>query len=111
MAQILTRVSICTKPCVYILLCDNGSYYVGSTTNLRLRLQEHEEGLGSNHTKGHHPIELVYTEEYETPREAHMRERQLHKWSHAKKQALINGDIGRLRELSKSTCPEFVDLP
>lgn len=111
MAQILTRVSICTKPCVYILLCDNGSYYVGSTTNLRLRLQEHEEGLGSNHTKGHHPIELVYTEEYETPIEAHMRERQLHKWSHAKKQALINGDIGRLRELSKSTCPEFVDLP
>lgn len=31
--------------------------------------------LTSDHTKGHHPIELVYTEEYETPRESHLRER------------------------------------
>ena len=26
---------------VYILLCANGEYYVGSTTNLAIRLKEH----------------------------------------------------------------------
>ena len=32
---------------VYILQCSDGSYYVGSTTNLQLRLQEHSEGKSS----------------------------------------------------------------
>jgi len=86
---------------VYILRCANGQYYVGSTTNLELRLQEHRSGVGSGFTKAHLPIELVFTEEYDTIHEAHLRERQLHKWSQAKKEALINGDIEKLKQLSK----------
>lgn len=91
-----------STPCVYILLCANGQYYVGSTSNLQLRLQEHNAGIGADFTHGHHPIKLVYTEEFETAQEAHLRERQLHKWSHAKKEALIKGDIELLKQLSKS---------
>ena len=87
---------------VYILRCANGQYYVGSTTNLELRLQEHRSGVGSGFTKAHLPIDLVYTEEYDTIHEARLRERQLHKWSQAKKEALIDGDIEKLKELSKS---------
>lgn len=95
------------KPCVYILLCANGQYYVGSTTNLELRMKEHFEKpesmfYASRFTKGSQPIELVYTETFETIHEARVRERQLHKWSHSKKQALINGDIELLKQLSKS---------
>jgi putative endonuclease len=90
------------KGVVYILLCNNDEYYVGSTTNLELRLQEHRSGVGSGFTKAHLPIDLVYTEEYDTIHEARLRERQLHKWSQAKKEALINGDIEKLKELSKS---------
>ena len=86
---------------VYILRCANGQYYVGSTTNLELRLQEHRSGVDSGFTKAHLPIELVFTEEYDTIHEAHLRERQLHKWSQAKKEALINGDIEKLKQLSK----------
>lgn len=86
---------------VYILRCANGQYYVGSTTNLELRLQEHRSGIGSGFTKAYLPIELVYTEEYDTIHEARLRERQLHKWSQAKKEALINGDIEKLKQLSK----------
>jgi len=52
---------------------------------------------------------LVYTETYNTIHEARIRERQLHKWSHAKKQALIDGDINRLKSLSKSTRPELAE--
>ena len=91
-----------SKGVVYILLCNNDEYYVGSTTNLELRIEEHRSGVGSGFTKAHLPIDLVYTEEYDTIHEARLRERQLHKWSQAKKEALINGDIEKLKELSKS---------
>lgn len=92
---------------VYILQCANGEYYVGSTTNINLRLKEHmsvDTSLyrGAKFTKAHLPVELVYTEEYQTEHEARIRERQFHKWSHAKKEALIVGDIERLQTLSKS---------
>jgi putative endonuclease len=79
---------------VYILECSDGSFYVGSTTNLKLRLQEHSEGK-SSYTSAHLPVKLVYTEEYETLTEARQREMQLHKWSRIKKEKLINGEWSR----------------
>ena len=85
---------------VYILECSDGSYYVGSTTNLKLRLQEHSEGK-STYTSAHLPVKLVYTEEYEDEHQARMREQQLHGWTRAKKEALISGDIEKLKQLSK----------
>lgn len=32
---------------VYILECNDGSYYVGSTRNLERRTWEHREGIGA----------------------------------------------------------------
>lgn len=90
------------KPCTYILRCGDGSLYVGSTTDIEDRLRRHNAGQGSEYTKLHHPIELVYMEDYDTYPEAFRRERQLHKWSIAKKEALIAGDIELLKALSKS---------
>lgn len=51
---------------VYILLCANGQYYVGSTNNLADRLKEHEGSatalyVGAKFTKAHMPVKLVYT--------------------------------------------------
>ena len=85
----------------YILLCSNGEYYVGSTDNIEERLKRHQAGFGCAYTKAHRPVELVYKEEYDTIEQAYQRERQLHKWSHQKKDALIKGNIGLLKELSK----------
>ena len=87
---------------IYILLCANNEYYVGCTSDLERRLQEHQIGRGADFTKGHLPFKLVYTEEYPTLEEAYKRERQLHGWSRAKKDALILGDIEALKRLSKS---------
>lgn len=89
------------SPTTYILLCSNGEFYVGSTTDLERRLNEHQKGRGCAFTKAHLPVKLVYTEEYPTYDQAYKRERQLHGWSRAKKEALINGDIDKLKELSK----------
>ena len=84
------------KGYTYILRCANGQYYVGSTTNLDLRLKEHQEGKGCGFTKAHLPVELIYTEEYETAEQAYTRERQLHGWSRAKKEKLISGEWGKM---------------
>lgn len=90
------------KGYMYILLCSDGSYYTGSTTNLELRLAQHQNGEGANHTKKHLPVTLVYYEEYIRIDEAFYREKQVQGWSRKKKEALINGDVNLLPELAKA---------
>lgn len=84
----------------YILECANGQYYVGSTNDLERRLQEHQAGLGCRFTSKHLPVRLVYYEEFQSVEAAFERERQLHGWSRAKKEALIHGEVERLAGLS-----------
>ena len=89
-------------PHLYILRCADNSLYIGSTSNLEQRIKKHFLEWGSQYTRIHKPIELVYTEEYTTNPEAFQRERQLKGWSRAKKEALIAGNFDLLKELSKS---------
>ncbi|MDG1332891.1 MAG: GIY-YIG nuclease family protein [Crocinitomicaceae bacterium] len=84
----------------YILLCANGTYYTGSTRKLELRLKQHQMGLGANHTRKHGPVELVYYEEHTRIDTAFYREKQIQRWSRAKKQALIEGDRNMLVKMS-----------
>lgn len=76
----------------YILQLSNGQYYVGSTEDMSRRLREHQEGRDS-HTRKYLPVVLLYREEFPTKEEAWVREKQLHGWSRAKKEALVKGDI------------------
>ena len=46
------------------------------------------------------PFELVYVKEFDRPRKAIAFEKQLKGWSRRKKEALIAGDISKLKELS-----------
>jgi len=87
---------------VYILLCDNRKLYVGLTDNLERRLQQHRKKQ-SFYTKQFSAINLAYKEEYQTRKDAELRERQLKGWSVAKKKALIAGNKNLLIKLSKST--------
>lgn len=86
---------------MYILECFDGSYYTGSTNNLELRLQQHQNGEGANHTRKHLPVELVYFEEYERIDEAFKREKQIQGWGRKKKKALINRDLEKLHSLAE----------
>jgi putative endonuclease len=88
------------KGWMYILECSDGSYYTGSTKNLELRLQQHENGEGANHTKKRLPVKLVYLEEFQRIDEAFYREKQVQGWSRKKKEALIAGNSDKLPELS-----------
>ena len=86
---------------MYILKCADGSYYVGSTRNLDLRLSQHQTGKGSRYTSGRLPVELVYAEEYDRIIDAYAREKQVQNWSRAKREALINGKQELLPALAK----------
>ena len=88
------------KGYMYILECSDGSYYTGSTTNLELRLQQHQSGEGANHTKKRLPVTLVYYEVYSRIDEAFYREKQVQGWSRKKKEALINGNPELLPQLA-----------
>ena len=90
------------KAWLYILRCADGSYYTGSTNNLRLRLAQHQAGEGCVYTQSRLPVELVYVQEFPSEHQAFLRERQVKGWSRAKKEALIRGDFEALVRLSKS---------
>lgn len=64
---------------VYILESEfDHSFYIGQTSNLKQRLDKHNEGL-SKYTKKKIPWKIVYHEEYATRGEAMKRERFLKK--------------------------------
>ena len=86
----------------YILRLQSGSLYPGTTIDLKQRYEEHCSKRACRTTTLDPPVALVYSEEYETFSEARLRESQVKRWSRAKKEALVSGDLSSLRTLSKS---------
>jgi predicted GIY-YIG superfamily endonuclease len=86
---------------MYILECIDGSYYVGSTNDLKRRLKEHQDGRGARYTTRRLPVKLVYSEEYNHVAEVFEREKQVQNWSRAKREALISGNREILPSLAK----------
>ena len=86
---------------MYILECCNGLYYVGSTTELLLRIEQHQTGKGANFTRKFAPVKLVYFEVFNRIDEAFDREKQVQGWCRKKKEALIFGWKADLHFLSE----------
>ena len=51
---------------VYMLECDDGTFYTGYTTDLKARIEKHNSGCGAKYTRGRTPVKLLYFEVYET---------------------------------------------
>ena len=86
---------------MYILKCNDNTYYIGSTKNLEYRIEQHNNGEGSEYTKHRLPVKLVYFEECLNIKDAFLREKQVQGWSHKKREALINGTNEQLKLLCK----------
>ena len=87
---------------MYILLCSDGTYYTGSTNNMDKRYDQHQNGEGANYTKKRLPVKLLYYEEYPRIDTAFYREKQVQGWSRKKKEALMDGKLDALPDLSKA---------
>lgn len=87
---------------VYILKCSDSTYYTGVTSNLSKRILEHKGGIHKNsYTYNRRPIELVFYSEFTDINLAIEKEKQIKKWSKAKKEALINEAYDSLPNLAK----------
>jgi putative endonuclease len=66
---------------VYVLASGrHGTLYIGVTSNLRIRLEQHRAGRGSEFVKQYNVYRLVYVETFASPLEAIAREKQLKNW-------------------------------
>ena len=87
---------------VYILKCSDNTYYTGVTSNLEQRIFQHENGFYQTcYTYTRRPVELVFFCEFTDINLAIEKEKQIKKWSQAKKKALINDEYDLLPNLAK----------
>ena len=73
---------------VYILQCEDRSFYTGYCKNLKSRVNSHIKGKGARYTRIHRAKKLVYSEEFATRIEAMRRERRIKRLSHDQKARL-----------------------
>ena len=88
---------------VYIVQCNDDSYFTGATNNLERRIWEHETGYNEKcYTFTRRPVEIKYSEHFYDINNAIAWEKQLKGWSRKKKEALFKRDWEEIRKLAKS---------
>ncbi len=88
---------------VYMLLCADGTYYVGLTrAGLDKRIAEHQGGEYRGYTCHRRPVKLVWSADFQWLTDAIACERRLKGWRREKKEALIRGDHGALPGLART---------
>ena len=86
---------------VYILKCSDDSFYTGVANNMERRLYEHQNGENPQaFTHNKSPVKLVFCEEYLDINQAIAFEKQIKGWTRKKKEAIIDGNWHKLKELS-----------
>ncbi len=85
----------------YLLRCADGSYYVGHTENLDIRIAQHDAGTLGGYTATRRPVRLLWCSDMPSRQEAWEAEKKIKGWTRAKKEALIAGDWALLRDLAK----------
>lgn len=74
----------------YLLRCNDGTLYAGSTPDIEKRLHEHNHlKSGARYTKARRPVVLVYREICETLSAARKREAELKRLTRSEKLALL----------------------
>lgn len=75
----------------YLVRCSDGTYYAGSTPDIKKRLRQHNGEIsgGAHYTKIRRPVMLSYIEEHETYALARTHEAALKKLTRKQKEALI----------------------
>ena len=87
---------------VYILKCNDGSYYTGHTDNLEGRVAVHQEGRLGGYTKSRRPVTLIFSEQLGTRVEALEMEQRIKGWSRKKKEAMMRGDWKEVSRLARN---------
>ncbi len=80
---------------VYIVKCQDGSLYTGTTSNLERRIWQHNNSKrGARSLKPKLPVKLIYKELYSNRSKALKRESEIKGWKREKKLDLIENGLG-----------------
>ncbi|MBP9670252.1 GIY-YIG nuclease family protein [Candidatus Woesebacteria bacterium] len=74
---------------VYMLICEDTSFYIGTTNDVDKRFSKHVAGKGASYTRSHKPLKVVNREELADKSAALIREHVLKKLTHIQKLALL----------------------
>lgn len=85
---------------VYIMSSKSGVLYIGITSDLVNRVNEHKLGIRKGFSEKYKTKKLVYYEQFGEIRLAIVREKQLKGWSRNKKLSLIKSINPELKDLS-----------
>lgn len=86
---------------VYILKCSDNSYYTGITNNIERRVFEHNNSdHKTSYTFNKRPVVLVFHQVFNDVNQAISFEKKLKGWTRKKKEALIENNWDKLKDLS-----------
>ncbi|WP_338214135.1 GIY-YIG nuclease family protein [Companilactobacillus muriivasis] len=77
---------------VYMLLCNDKTFYTGTSNNVEKRVATHNAGKGAKYTKVRRPVKLMYSEELANKSEALKREIAIKKLSRQQKITLLKSN-------------------
>jgi len=77
---------------VYILECQDGTYYIGYTPDIKKRIKLHNEGKGAKYTRDRRPVRLMWWKEYKYFKRAFLEELRIKRLTRKQKEKLVNAD-------------------
>jgi len=106
--RIWLRMTVCCEVAVkeheyfvYIVCSQSGTLYIGMTNSIYRRALQHKRGEIEGFASKYHCDRLVWYEGYDDVRKAIDREKQLKRWTRAKKVALIESKNPRWADLAE----------
>lgn len=78
---------------VYMIRCQNGHLYTGSTNHLIRRWHRHRDGKGAKYLRSNKPRAVVYVEEHPDRSRACQREYQIKQFPKEKKESLVREGV------------------
>ncbi len=78
---------------LYIVECNDGSYYTGVTRNLEKRIYQHNHSNGAKYTKIRKPVKLVYSQKLYSHAEAYRKEKTIKNFTHDWKRGIIEANL------------------
>ncbi len=74
---------------VYMVRCKDCTLYTGVSTDVKRRVEEHNDGSGARYTRSRCPVELVYREKAVDRSAAQKREHEIKRMTLERKQELV----------------------
>lgn len=81
---------------VYIVQCDNDTFYTGYSRDVNKRMKLHMKGKGARYLRIHKPKRLIYVEECTSRAEAMKKERKIKLLSHSQKLRLSRTKLNKI---------------